>query len=125
MFFEDALGTCRFNTRTDIPLLVDAVNAATGWDLGMEEAMRIGRRTMHLLRAFNIRHGVLPELDRPGPRYGSTPVDGPAEGLSIQPHWQEMVQDYYRRIGWDPRGWPTRETLEAFDLEYVADDLDL
>ncbi|MBC7238027.1 MAG: hypothetical protein H5T69_19460, partial [Chloroflexi bacterium] len=52
-------------------------------------------------------------------------VDGPAEGISIQPHWETMVQEYYRRIGWDARGWPTRETLEEMDLGYVADDLDL
>ena len=33
MLFEDSLGTCRFNTQTDVVHLVQAVNAATGWDL--------------------------------------------------------------------------------------------
>ncbi|MBC7235959.1 MAG: hypothetical protein H5T69_08960, partial [Chloroflexi bacterium] len=86
MLFEDSMGTCRFNTQTDIPYLVQAVNVATGWNLTIEDALKAGRRAMHLLRAFNIRRGITPELDRPGPRYSSTPVDGPAEGISIQPH---------------------------------------
>ena len=125
MLFEDSLGVCRFNTQTDVVHLVQAVNAATGWDMTIEEALNAGRRAMHLLRAFNLRQRVSPERDRPSPRYGSTPVDGPAEGRSIQPYWDKMVHDYYTGIGWDERGVPRRETLEKLGLGYVADDLDL
>jgi len=125
MLFEDSLGTCRFNTQTDVVYLVKALNAAMGWDVSVEEAMTAGRRAMNLLRAFNIRQRVSPEGDRPSPRYGSTPVDGPAEGKSIQPHWEQMVRSYYAGIGWDESGVPKRETLEALGLSYVADDLDL
>ena len=125
MLFEDSLGVCRFNTQTDLVRLVEALNAATGWDTTVQEALTDGRRAMNLLRAFNLRHGVGPELDGPSERYGSTPVDGPAEGMSIQPHWEKMVGDYYERIGWDRKGVPTRETLDALGLGSVADDLDL
>jgi aldehyde:ferredoxin oxidoreductase len=123
MIFEDSLGVCRFNTRLDVPYLAKAVNAACGWDMDVEEAMRAGRRTVNLLRAFNIRHGISPELDAPSSRYGSAPVNGPAAGVSIRPLWSEMLANYYGLLGWDERGVPTRETLEALGLGHVADDL--
>jgi len=124
MIFEDSLGVCRFNTRTDILRLAEAVNAATGWDMDAEEAMRVGRRAANLLRAFNIRHGIDPSLDAPSRRYGSTPLDGPAAGASVQPVWDEMLANYYRLLGWDEKGVPRRETLEELGLGYVADDLE-
>ena len=124
MIFEDSLGVCRFNTRTDILRLVEAVNAAMGWDMDAEEAMRVGRRAANLLRAFNIRHGIDPALDAPSRRYGSTPLDGPAAGASVQPVWDGMLANYYRLLGWDEKGVPRRETLEGLGLGHVADDLE-
>ena len=123
MLFEDSLGVCRFNTRTDIPYLAKAVNAVTGWDMDADEAMNVGRRAVNLLRAFNIRHGIDPELDAPSRRYGSTPIDGPAVGVSIQPVWAKMLANYYRMLGWDERGVPKREVLEALGIGHVAKDL--
>jgi aldehyde:ferredoxin oxidoreductase len=123
MLFEDSLGVCRFNTQTDVLRLAEALNAATGWDVDAEEAMRIGRRAANLLRAFNLRHGIDPALDAPSRRYGSTPLDGPAAGVSVQPVWDEMLANYYRLLGWDERGVPTRETLETLGIGLLADDL--
>jgi aldehyde:ferredoxin oxidoreductase len=123
MLFEDSLGVCRFNTRTDMIYLPQAVNAATGWDMDPQEALRAGRRAVSLLRAFNIRHGIDPALDIPSRRYGSTPLDGPAAGVSIQPLWNKMLANYYELLGWDQRGVPRRETLEGLGLEEVAGDL--
>ena len=125
MFFEDSMVVCRMNTNTHIPNLVEAVNAATGWDMTLEEAMEIGRRGVNLCRAFNMRHGINPELDRPSVRYGSTPLDGQVVGIGIMPHWDDMLANYYDLMGWDENGVPTRETLEALGIEEVADDLGL
>ena len=91
--------------------------------MDVQEAMRVGLRTVNLLRAFNIRRGISPALDAPSMRYGSTPIDGPAAGVSIQPVWDEMLANYYRLMGWAQTGVPTRETLEGLGLGRVADDL--
>jgi aldehyde:ferredoxin oxidoreductase len=123
MIFEDSLGVCRFTVRIDVPYLTMAVNAATGWDMDVQESMRVGLRAVNLLRAFNIRHGIGPELDVPSKRYGSTPIDGPAAGVSIQPDWHDMLANYYQLLGWDEKGVPKRETLAALGIGHVADDL--
>jgi aldehyde:ferredoxin oxidoreductase len=34
-----------------------------------------------------------------------------------------MLANYYQLLGWDARGVPTRETLEAHGIGTVADDL--
>ena len=86
--------------------------------------MRVGRRAVNRLRAFNIRHGVSPALDRPSKRYGSTPIDGPASGVSIQPVLDEMLANNYRLLGWGEDGVPTRDTLEGLGIGYIADDLE-
>jgi aldehyde:ferredoxin oxidoreductase len=125
MLFEDSLGVCRFNTRTDIPFLTVAINAVTGWDMDVEEAMRAGLRAVNLLRVFNIRHGIDPELDAPSKRYGSAPLDGPAAGVSIRNVWDKMLANYYGLLGWDEKGVPTRETLESLGIGHVVEDLNL
>jgi len=123
MMFEDCVGACRFNTATNLALLTEAVNAATGWDLDIEEAMMVGRRGVNLLRVFNLRNGIGGELDAPSLRYGSTPIDGPAAGRGIMPHWDTMVQNYYHLMGWDEKGKPLPETLSRLGLEDIIQDL--
>ena len=124
MQLEDSVGTCRFNTRMNAERIARAVSAATGWDMGAEEAWDVGRRTVNLLRAFNLQAGLTAEHDRPSPRYGSTPVDGPIKGTGIMPHWDEMLRNYYTLMGWHPEtGVPLRMTLEDLGLGHVADDL--
>ncbi|MDP6229035.1 MAG: aldehyde ferredoxin oxidoreductase C-terminal domain-containing protein, partial [Dehalococcoidia bacterium] len=88
------------------------------------DAMDMGRRTVNLLRAFNLRHGISPELDKPSPRYGSTPVDGVVAGVGIAEHWDKMQGDYYEQMGWDREtSKPLPETLRSLGLEHVVADL--
>jgi len=116
----DSLGICKFANREVRPLLMRMLNAATGWDFTWEEAMELGRRAVNLMRAFNLRCGLGPELEAPGPRYGSTPSDGAAQGKSIRPVWPEMLRNYYQQMGWDPAtGKPTPDTLRRLGLEEV------
>ncbi len=118
--FEDSLGACIFTTRTRMENLCRALSAATGWEYPKEEAMRFGRRTAALLRAFDLRCGLGPELERPSPRYGSTPVDGPAQGQAVEPHWERMLEVWYAVVGYDRKtGRPTRETLRALGLQFL------
>lgn len=123
MVFEDSMVTCRFKTGTQIDLLAQAVNAVTGWDMDLQEAMQVGRRAVNRARAFNIRHGIDPRLDRPSLRYGSTPLDGIAAGKGIMQHFDGMLLNYYRLMGWNEKGVPLPETLKELSLDRIVPDL--
>ncbi len=125
MQLEDSVGTCRFNTRMNNVYISEAVAAATGWNFTAEEGKRVGLRAVNLMRAYNLRVGIGAEYDRPSTRYGSTPVDGPTVGISILPHWDAMLRNYYGLMGWDTEtGIPLPETLEELGLGYVVKDME-
>ena len=125
MQLEDSVGSCRFNTRSNLGLISEAVAAATGWDFSAEEGKAVGLRAVNLMRAFNLRAGLGKELDRPSARYGSTPVDGPSAGKSVLPHWDDMLNNYYELMGWDTEtGIPLPSTLETLGIGYVNKELD-
>lgn len=124
MVFDDCLGVCRFRIRSTVVPTAEAVSALTGWDFSPEEAIRVGRRTINLFRAFNLKRGITPALEHPSVRYGSTPVDGPTKGLAISEHWERMRAEYYRLLGWDMEsGRPLPATLESLELPEVAAEL--
>ncbi|MDP6347508.1 MAG: aldehyde ferredoxin oxidoreductase C-terminal domain-containing protein, partial [Dehalococcoidia bacterium] len=110
------LGICRFITSSDIKLLTEILEAATGWQLSTDDAMTIGRRAANRLRIFNLRHGIPPGMDRPSSRYGSAPVDGPVKGKSAMPEWDNMLRAYYEKMGWDENGIPLPDTLRDLGL---------
>ncbi len=123
--FCDSLVVCAFSTRCNLPLLAEAINAATGWDFSFEEALKAGRRAINLMRVYNVRAGHTPSLERPSFRYGSAPVDGPNVGKSIMPHLDDMLDNYYNLVGWDRKtGLPRPETLTELGLDSVIKDLD-
>jgi aldehyde:ferredoxin oxidoreductase len=114
--FDDSLGVCRFDF-TNAAVGVEAVNAVTGWSLTVPDALVIGRRISTMLRVWSFLHGLDPKLERPSKRYGSIPTDGPAEGANIMPHWDGMLRNYRRMLGWDEEhGIPLDETLRELDL---------
>jgi aldehyde:ferredoxin oxidoreductase len=118
--FDDSLGVCRFDF-TNAHRGVEAVNAVTGWNLTLEDALRIGRRISAMLRVWSFLHGLDPAKERPSTRYGSVPVDGPAEGANVMEHWDYMVRKFRGLIGSDPElGLPTAETLKGLELEELV-----
>jgi aldehyde:ferredoxin oxidoreductase len=111
---------CKFPNREIPHLLTGMINAATGWDFTWQEALQVGLRAVNLLRAFNIRHGHTPDMERPSSRYGSALPDGPEKGKGIGPLWDEMLDIYYQEMGWDRNtGKPLPETLKKLDLDFI------
>jgi aldehyde:ferredoxin oxidoreductase len=123
-FFYDSVGICRFPSREFPDLLARMLTAATGWDYSVEDITTAGYRVLNLLRAFNIRHGWDPAREKPSPRYGSKPVDGPYQDTDVSKVWDEMLDHYYRYLGWDRQsGKPTRKTLKKLALDHVIPEL--
>jgi len=131
--FMDSLVTCAHATGTfggdaannpNFARLVLMLGAVTGWDYSREEAFDQVQRVSNLLRVFNLRHGVGPDVEKPSLRYGSTPVDGPAAGKSIMAVWDQILDRYYELVGWDrASGRPLPSTLEKLGLQWVVPDI--
>ena len=122
--FEDSLGICIFTGRTRLENLCRALSAATGWYYTMPEAMRMGRRTAAIMRAVRLRCGIMPDVERPSTRYGSTPHDGPAKGQAISAQWDQMLDTWYAGVGYDRKsGKPLPDTLRELGLDWLVKDL--
>jgi aldehyde:ferredoxin oxidoreductase len=113
---EDCLGACRFNLNYP-KIATRAYNAITNKNKSVNDMLRIGKRIVNVLRLFNLENGLTPEMETPSPRYGSAPVDGPAEGRRVLDHWSHIREIYYQSMGWDrSTGKPLPDTLKALGL---------
>jgi len=114
---QDAATQCNFMLFGDFGItdMLNTVNAVTGWDMPMEEFLKIGERLSTLKRAVNVKWGFsrkddkLPEVmylpAKEGCRAGKIP--GPLE---------PGIDGYYKLRGWDSDGKPTPETMQKLGL---------
>jgi aldehyde:ferredoxin oxidoreductase len=117
----DSIGICHF-AMIPFDLLVDMINASTGWNTDMDHLLQAGERVFQLQRALSCKLGitskddVLPELImRPIP-------EGGQEGHI--PNMEKMLPDYYTRREWDKEtGKPSKKRLESLGLQQVAADI--
>jgi aldehyde:ferredoxin oxidoreductase len=102
----------------------DAINAATGWDLTVEEVETVGERIYNVERLVNVERGVASrETDTLPHRVMHEPIpEGPSGGMYCPPEELDgMLTEYYAFRGWDEDGTPTDETLDRLDLGGLAE----
>ncbi len=115
---SDSLVQCWFTNFNDTETQMETLNAATGWNMSLEEVMKVGRRVVNMMRLYNLKTGLTPDKEKPSPRYCSQSVDGPNKDKAIAPHWEKMLDKYYQMMGWDRKtGMPLPETLKELGLE--------
>jgi benzoyl-CoA reductase subunit BamB len=116
---DDALGMCA--GLSSFPLkppyhihnLPTLISAATGMDIDEEGLKQVYRRNRNLVRSVNVRRGLRRADEKP-------PED----------HWKKrfpeletkLLDAYYKFKGWNQDGIPTKESLHALGLDYVAED---
>jgi aldehyde:ferredoxin oxidoreductase len=89
--------------------------------MSLEEVIKVGRRAINMLRIYNTKAGLTPDKEKPSPRYYSQPVDGPNKDKPIAPHFEKMLDLYYKLMGWDRKtGMPLPETLKELGLEHLV-----
>jgi len=121
MTISDCLVQCWFCAFNDTKLQTEAINAATGLNMTIDEVKKVGRRIINIMRLYNLKCGLTPNKEVPSFRYCSTPVDGPNKDKGIRPHWENMVNKYYQLMGWDrSTGMPLPETIKALGIEDIA-----
>jgi benzoyl-CoA reductase subunit BamB len=118
-YIDDSLGLCA--GLSSFPLkppyhihnFPDFISSATGIDVDEAELWKIATRNRTLVRAVNVRRGLRRVDEKP-------PAD----------HWKKrfpeletkLLDEYYKLKGWNDDGIPTKATLNALDLGYVAED---
>ncbi len=105
--------------------LAAAVQAITGWDVTLDELMRVGERRLNMLRAFNAREGFTREDDKLPKKFTRALTGGRTDGFLYPLDRLETAKDtYYALAGWDvATGAPTREKLAELGLDWVAEQL--
>lgn len=128
----DTVNVCQFVFGPSFMLygpdqLVEAVQAITGWNITLDELLKVGERRLNMLRAYNTREGLGREADTLPKKLQQALVGGPSDGLFVSLEEFEQAKDwYYERAGWDVQtGNPTRSKLESLELNWVADELGL
>ncbi len=112
-------GMCLFATfALSLRQITPFLHAATGIEAfsSSEEVVKIGERVNNLVRLFNIREGLVKEMDTLPARFFKEPLkEGPAKDRIVE--LNELMQEYYLMRGWDSAGIPTDKKLRELDIE--------
>jgi aldehyde:ferredoxin oxidoreductase len=124
---EKVIGYCFFGPAPRSYIQIDemllSINAATGWNLGVEDALLIGERATNMARIFNAREGFSREDDVLPERLFQGLENGALQGEAMpREEFEQALTVLYGLKGWDPEtGNPTREGLDALSLGWAAD----
>ncbi|MGB2876548.1 MAG: aldehyde ferredoxin oxidoreductase family protein [Dehalococcoidales bacterium] len=98
--------------------LIEFLNAVTGWDMSVSEALETGERIQTLRQLFNVREGILPsDICLPKRMAGIPPHgSGPLEGVTID--IDTLAKEYREAMEWDPvTGKPSEACLTRLGLK--------
>ncbi len=101
---------------------IEMINAVTGWDITLEEFLKVGERRLNMLRAFNAREGFT-DADDVLPEKFFVPLQGEGDAAGTAVNRADLAaaqKQYYEALGWTNKGNPTPETLKQLGLEWIA-----
>ncbi|MBW1767745.1 MAG: aldehyde ferredoxin oxidoreductase, partial [Deltaproteobacteria bacterium] len=108
---------CKFSLYANLrgPDFSDMIRLATGWDVSLDELLRVGERIINAKRVILNGLGITRKDDTLPERILNMPhSEGGAEGHT--PDLAPMLDEYYRARGWDENGVPTPEKLASLGL---------
>jgi aldehyde:ferredoxin oxidoreductase len=114
----DALGICHF-AMISTQLIVDMINASTGWGVDQDAILKAGERVFQLMRAMTCKLGVTPEDDKLPEIAMRSIVESGQEGHV--PAMDKMLPEYYTMRDWNAAsGKPSKARLEALGAGELA-----
>ena len=100
---------------------IEIVRAVTGWNTTAWELMKVGERITTMARTFNVREGFTKNDDWLPERFFHPKTSGALSETAVDPAKLEKARSiYYKMMGWDENGVPTRTKLEELDVAWVA-----
>ncbi|MHA1473145.1 MAG: aldehyde ferredoxin oxidoreductase family protein [Promethearchaeota archaeon] len=104
-------GLCEFAYFFQQYPLTEFIKSISGWDITMDEIVKIGKRIQTLRQAFNVREGI-----------DMTKNKLPDRAVGVD--YVADYRAYCEKFGWNPEnGQPLKETLSELDLDFVIKDL--
>ena len=101
---------------------VEMINAVTGWDVTLDEFIKLGERRLNMLRAFNAREGFT-DAEDVLPEKFFVPLQGKGTAAGAVVNREELAaaqKQYYSALGWTNHGNPTPEKLHELGLDWVG-----
>ena len=128
----EALTVCRFPYNSlgfELEWYQKYLRAATGIEFSLEQLNQISDRILNLMRAFWVREYKekwTRDLDVPPMRWFKEPLtEGTLKGSVLDfKKYNDMLNTYYEKRGWDERGIPKKSTLARLGLVDEAKQLD-
>ena len=124
---EKVIGYCFFGpaprSYIEIEDMLLSINAATGWNLTLEDALLIGERATNMARIFNAREGFSRRDDVLPERLFQGLENGVLQGQTMpREEFEQALTVLYGLKGWDPAtGNPTIERLEDLSLSWAIE----
>jgi aldehyde:ferredoxin oxidoreductase len=114
--FIDSSGLCLFTSfALNADDYAEMYSAVTGEKRSAAEILEAGDRIWNLERIWNLKAGIDPSQDTLPKRLLEEPIpSGPSKGHLAR--LSEMLPLYYKERGWDEKGIPTPEKLEALGV---------
>ncbi len=117
--WTDSTGFCLFQFFIPPDKQLDAVNAATGFNISMQDlsGSYLPRMTT-LIRISTLLAGWTSKDDVNPPRFYEPLPEGPFKGKAVDKTVEtQKVQAYYKTMGWDTVGVPTADTLKKYGFD--------
>ena len=124
MHVVNAGGMCQFVTMSaNTANMPDWLNAVTGWDMSMDEMMRVGERIANMRMAYEVREGGNPRKRGVPTRVTGETTEathaGPLKDIKLDTEALEV--DFLKACDWDVASCkPSKAKLEAVGLAEVA-----
>ena len=124
---EKVIGYCFFGPapRSYIKMdeVVESVNAATDWEMTLDDLLELGERATNMARVFNAREGFTRMDDTLPERLFSALENGILAGeIFPRDEFETALTELYGLKGWNlETGMPTRERLKSLELEWAAE----
>lgn len=125
--FLNSLGVCQFVWGPGWQLYgpdqtIQMINAVTGWNFTVKEALEVGERSLNMLRAFNSRESITSKEDKLPEKMYQPLKGGATDGVRVDPAEMETaLTEYYEMAGWDQNGCPTASKLTELGLSWVLE----
>jgi len=113
----ESMVICKFSLYGNLrsPHMLKLISLSTGWDVDLDEFLKIGERSLNLKRMINVKLGVSRRDDTLPKRILSLQLmDGGTQGHT--PDLETMLSEYYQLRGWSQDGIPNTEKLEELSL---------